>query len=171
VACRSLTTEQVLALLAETPPLIAALTAGLGPEQLHASPGDGEWSANEVLAHLRACADVWGGCIVTIVSQDTPTLRAVSPRTWIRKTDYLDQAFMPSLQAFAAHRTALLAVLKSLGPEDWSRRALVTGAGKVLERTVLSYAQGLANHERPHLEQIQHIANTMREEERGRLES
>jgi hypothetical protein len=48
---------------------------------------------------------------------------------------------------------------------------MVTGAGKVLERTVLSYAQGLANHEQPHLEQIQHIANTMREEERGRLES
>jgi hypothetical protein len=162
VPSRSLTTEQILTLLAETPPRIAALTDGLGPEQLQTSPGDSEWSVNEVLAHLRACADVWGGCIATILSQVTPTLRAVSPRTWIRKTDYLDQAFMPSLQAFAAQRTALLAVLKPLVPEDWSRRAMVTGAGKVLERTVLSYAQGLANHELPHLEQIQRIANTMR---------
>jgi hypothetical protein len=26
-----------------------------------------EWSAVEVLAHLRACGDVWGGCIARIL--------------------------------------------------------------------------------------------------------
>jgi hypothetical protein len=159
---RLFTIEQVLTMLPETPPRIAALTAGLGSDQLHATPNDGGWSANEVLAHLRACADVWGNCIVAMVSQDTPTLRAVDPRTWIRKTDYLEQEFQPSLQAFATQRTDLLAVLKPLAPEGWSRAATVTGAGKVLERTVLSYAQWLARHERPHLKQIQRIVNTMR---------
>lgn len=36
------------------------------------------------------------------------------------------------------------------------------GAGKPLVRTVLSYAQWLARHERPHVKQIEHIVNTMR---------
>ena len=149
-------------MLAETPPRIAALTAGLGLAQLHTAPNPGEWSANDVLAHLRACADVWGDCIATIIAQDTPAIRAVNPRTWIKKTDYLEQEFQPSLHAFTTQRANLLAVLEPLAPEGWSRAATVTGAGKVLERTVLFYAQWLAVHERPHLKQIKRIVNTMR---------
>jgi hypothetical protein len=148
-------------MLAETPPRITALTAGLLPEQLRATPADGGWSANEVLAHLRACADVWGNCIEAIISQDMPTLRAIDPRTWIKTTDYLEQAFQPSLQAFAAQRIDLLAVLRPLAPEGWARAATVTGAGAVLERTVLFYAQWLARHEQPHLKQMQRIVNTV----------
>jgi hypothetical protein len=41
----------------------AALTGGLAPAQLQAVPAPDQWSATEVLAHLRACADMWGGCI------------------------------------------------------------------------------------------------------------
>ncbi len=159
---RSLTIEQVLTLLADTPPRIAALTAGLVPAQLHATPSHGEWSANDVLAHLRSCADVWGSCIEVIIAQDTPTIRAVNPTTWINSTDYIEQEFQPSLHAFATQRTDLLAVLEPLAPEDWSRAATVTGAGKVLERTVHTYAQWLARHERTHLKQIERIVDTMR---------
>jgi hypothetical protein len=43
----SLTSEQVLSMLAEAPPRIAGLTAGLTPAQLLAGPNQGEWSANE----------------------------------------------------------------------------------------------------------------------------
>ncbi len=160
----SLTIEQLLAVLAQTPPRIAALTAGLAPARLHTRPNPDEWSANDVLAHLRAYADVWGGCIMMIIAEDRPTLRAVNPRTWIRQTDYLEQEFQPSLHAFATQRTDLLAVLKPLPPEGWSRAATVTGAGKVLERTVLFYAQWLARHERPHVKQIERIVNTLRME-------
>jgi hypothetical protein len=114
-----------------------------------------------VLAHLRACADVWGNCIAAIITQDGPTLRAVNPRTWISRTDYLKQEFQPSLHAFAKQRTDLLAVLAPLAPEGWSRTATVTGAGRVLERTVLFYGRWLAGHERPHIKQIARIANAM----------
>ena len=158
----SLTVEQVLILLAEGPPRIAALTAGLAAAPLHIAPGQGEWSANDVLAHLRACADMWGDCIAAIITQDKPTLRAVNPRTWIHKTDYLERKFRPSLRAFAAQRTDLLAVLQPLPRDAWSRTATVTGAGKPLERTVLFYAQWLATHERPHIKQIARIVSTVR---------
>lgn len=155
----SLTIEQILTILTATPPRIAELTAGLTEAQLQTAPGPDEWSANAVLAHLRACADVWGNCIVTIIEQDRPSIRTVNPRTWIKSTNYPEQKFRPSLQAFTAQRAELLAVLKRLKPRGWSRSAIVTGAGKVLEWTVQSYAQRLAVHERRHLEQIERIAS------------
>jgi hypothetical protein len=163
VSSKSLTIEQILTLLAEAPPRIAEFTAGLAPAQLRTAPNHGEWSANDVLAHLRACADMWGNCIVAMIAEDHPTLRAVNPRTWIKKTDYLDLEFRPSLRSFTTQRADLLAVLEPLPREGWSRSATVTGAGKVLERTVLTYAQGLARHERPHVKQVERIVNTMHE--------
>ena len=50
-----------------------------------------------------------------------------------------------------------LAVLEPLAPEAWARMATVTGAGKPRERTVYTYAQWLANHERSHIKQIERM--------------
>ena len=163
---KSLTVEQVLSLLTETPPRLEALTAVLTPAQLQTAANNDEWSANDVLAHLRACADVWGGCIEAILTEERPTLRAVNPRTWITQTDYRDLEFRPSLHAFATQRAELLAVLEPLPPEGWSRAATETGAGQPLERTVLSYARWLAEHERPHVKQIARLVTTMPTEQR-----
>jgi hypothetical protein len=161
VPSRSLTIEQILNLLAEAPPRITTLTAGLAPAQLHTALKRGEWSANEMLAHLRSCADVWGNSIEVILAQDRPTIRAINPRTWIKQTNYPEQEFQPSLRAFTTQRKELMAVLEPLTPEDWSRPATVTGAGKPLVKTVFSYVEGLALHERPHVKQIQRIVNAM----------
>ena len=186
---KSLTIEQILAMLAEAPPRLAALTTGLAPAQLRTSPGQGEWSAVGVLAHLRACADVWGSYIERILTEDRPTIRAVKPliwiketdypklefqpsrhaftkhkpTTWIKQTEYLELDFQPSLQAFTKQRADLLAVLEALAPEDWSRAATITGGGKPREESVFSYARRLALHERPHVKQIEGIVNMMNE--------
>ena len=159
---RPFTIEQVMTVLAKTPQRIAVLTADLTPAQLRTAPNNAEWSVNDVLAHLRACADVWGNCIMAMITEDRPTLRAVNPRTWIKETNYLEQEFRPSLRIFTTQRAELLAVMERLAPEDWSRTATVTGAGKVLERTVLFYAQWLARHERPHVKQVERTTNAMR---------
>jgi hypothetical protein len=115
-----------------------------------------------VLAHLRCCADVWGGCIRTILSEDVPTIRHTSPRGWIKRTNYLDLKFEPSLRAFVEQRDGLLASLKPLAPEAWSRTATVKRSGKVETLTVLDYARRLADHEQHHLEQFARIASSMR---------
>src|SRR5689334_16854 len=158
----SLTVEQILNVLAETPMRLAALTADVGPAMLQTAPGPDEWSANDVLAHLRSCADVWGDCMGRIVREDRPTLRAINPQAWIVQTNYPGLEFHPSLREFDAQRGALLALLESLSPAEWSRSATVVGAGAPLERTVLTYARRLARHERPHVKQIERIIGTLR---------
>ncbi len=157
-----LTIEQNLALLAATPSRLAEITKGLSRAQLVTPPHSGEWSARDVLAHLRACADMWGKYIEVILDEDHPTFKAVNPTTWIKQTNYREQDFQPSLRAFAAQRARLLEVLEPLPVSAWSRAATVTGAGKPRERTVRTYAQWLANHERSHFRQMERIANTSR---------
>ncbi|MET0144120.1 MAG: DinB family protein [Ilumatobacteraceae bacterium] len=153
--------DQIVTVLGESPQRIAAITSPLTPDAALRSPAPGEWSANEVLAHLRCCADVWGGCIATIVRGDRPTIRAVNPTTYIHDTDYVDRPFASSLRAFAAQRTDLLAVLESLVPEHWALDATVTGAGAPLTRSVHAYAERLSTHERAHWKQLAKIVRLL----------
>ena len=156
------TPDDVLAILRAAPGRIASATEGAVSEHLHSQPAAGEWSANEVLAHLRSCADVWGDAIATMLGEAEPTIRAVSPRTWIHDTDYEVEDFRVSLTAFTEQRAALLATLEALTPAQWSRRATVTGAGTPLVKTVLDYAERLARHERSHLTQIERTVAAVR---------
>jgi hypothetical protein len=154
---RPLTIDQVLAQLKEQPEAIAALTAGLARDRLHHPPSRGEWSVNDVLAHLRSCADMWGKYIAMIIQEDRPTFRAMNPTSWIKSTDYPELEFAPSFHAFTKQRAELLALLQPLPKAAWSRSAMVTGAGRPRERTVMEYARWLANHERSHVKHITRI--------------
>src|SRR6188474_1677192 len=107
----ALTIEKALTLLAAAPPRLAELTAGLTPAQLQTRPSKAEWSFNDILAHLRACSDMWGKAIATILAEDGPTFRAVNPTTWIKQTNYLELPFRRSLRVYTVQRSALMAVL------------------------------------------------------------
>lgn len=156
------TTDELLTMLAATPPRIAALTAGLTPAQVRTAPDHDGWSVTDVLAHLRSCSDVWGDCMRLLVAEDTPMIRPLNPTAWIKQTDYPGLEFEPSFHAFAAQRADLLAFLESLPPNAWSRTGTQKGAGKPLERTVQSFAERLAIHERQHFRQIKRIADAVR---------
>lgn len=147
----------VLKLLVATPRRIAGASKGLNKEQLRRKPAADSWSANEVLAHLRDCADVWGSSIMAMLKQDRPTLRYVSPRTWIKKTNYADLEFGVSFRAYANQRKDLLKVLRTLSHDDWLRSGSVRVAKKRREETVLSYAERMARHEAGHCEQVERI--------------
>ena len=113
--------DDLLALLEETPRRLVAMASGIENARLQAKVDQDTWSVNDILAHLRACADVWGKSILAMIAQDQPTLRYVSPRTWMRKTDYHAQEFHASLQAFTNQRAMLLQALKMLKIAEWSR--------------------------------------------------
>lgn len=148
--------------MTENPPRISEITAGLSPVQLRTPPADDEWSINEILAHLRACADVWGGHIQSILAEDDPTLIGIDPRTWMKKTNYLELDFHDSFQVFTGQREELLAVLENILPDDWNRAARVQAWGQVYTKILLGYADGLARHERSHVRQIEQTANAVR---------
>jgi hypothetical protein len=158
-----LSQPEILALLRENPVQLTGLTAGLTPDQLRTPPAPDAWTLTDILAHLRACADVWGDCITTMLAEEHPTIRAINPRAWITRTDYRALEFAPSFAAFSAQRDDLLTTLDVLTPEQWERRATITGAGAPLTRDVRFYAQWLARHERSHLKEFARVAQAVRE--------
>ena len=163
MARQLMTKEQILSALRDTPDRLRCLTADLSETSLHTAPEPGEWSVAEIAAHLRSCADVWGRAIEAIAATDHPTIRAVSPTTWIKSTDYRELAFASSLQAFSKQRDHLLAVLGDLADQGWSRSATVLGGGRPIELTVHSYANRLARHERTHWRQLAKTVSALQE--------
>jgi hypothetical protein len=149
--------ETVLKLLAATPRRLTAMSRDRAASSLQGKPSDEAWSPNEILGHLRVCADVWGKSMLAMIAQDHPTLRYVSPRSRLKKTNYLELDFDQSLQAYAQQRLELLKTLKALARQDWSRGATFTATTRGREQTVLSYAWRLADHELVHLEQIEAV--------------
>ena len=133
---------------------IARTASGCSVRQLHRKPAADAWSARGILAHLRACAEVWGRSIERMLAEDHPTIRYVSPRGWVKKTDYLRQGFHESLEDFSRRRVALVETLSELDAADWSRSATFTGTTLGREATVLGYARRIADHEAQHLAQI-----------------
>ena len=158
---RALPVGETLVILETTPVRIRAATAGLAAARLRRAPKRGEWSMNEILAHLRSCADARGEFIRSMLAERRPTLRAIDPRSWIEQTDYPDLEFEASFRAFRRQRARLLDLLRSLSAQSWMRTAIVTGGGPARERTVLFYAQWVARHERAHVRQIERMARTM----------
>jgi len=152
-----LSVEQILELLSEGPPRLAAAIESIDDDALRRAPSQGEWSANEVLAHMRSCADMWGGSIAAIVVEQRTTVREIHPRQWIKSTNYLDLEFRESREAFARQRDELLTVLRPLEPEQWARSARATGAARGVQRDVHFYAQKLAQHEHAHVQQIERL--------------
>ena len=144
----------VLSALSETSREIARVTQGCTDRQLHRKPEAQAWSAHEIVAHLRACAEVWGRSIERMLTEDHPTIRYVSPRGWIKRTNYLQQGFRESLGDFSQRRIELIKALSALDPVDWSRRATFTATTLGREGTVLSYARRIADHETQHLGQL-----------------
>lgn len=59
----ALPVQVLLDRLTQAPQRISAVTAPLSPAQLRTAPKSDEWSANDLLAHLRSCSDMWGGYI------------------------------------------------------------------------------------------------------------
>jgi hypothetical protein len=151
--------DEVLAILAENPREIAALTRDLPTSRLNKTPILGVWSINDVLADVRSVSDARGEFIRAMLATRKPTLRAIDPRALQRRGDYGDE-FAPSFRAFRAQRAHLLRYLKALPRRSWSRTAVITGGGPPRERTALFYAQWVAGHERAHVRQLHRALRT-----------
>lgn len=142
---------RLVALLEAAPARIAGTVAEAAEAQLAARTAPEPWSPNDILAHLRACQDVRARLVQEMLERDSPAIRYVSPRTYIRKTNYSELPFHSSLAAFAGDRAALVQVLRGLQPEQWLRGADLKGRRA---ETILDCARYLVSHEAQHLEQL-----------------
>jgi hypothetical protein len=151
-------TSRILELLTHTPLRLEKATHGLQTTRLYLRTDVEPWSVSDILAHLRACSDVWGDSIIAMITRDNPTLPYVSPRSWMRKPTYLEQEFDVALESFTQKRQKLVKALADLDEAGWVRRGTFTGTSpRGRDQTVLSYSNRLVNHEQAHLDQIESL--------------
>lgn len=145
--------EKYLRLLEETTHRIAAASKGIDDMRLQFKHDKKSWSANDILAHLRSCSDLWTHSIYGMLAEHEPAFSDINERKWANVTRYAELPFVESFQAFSLQRENLLRVLKALPFESWERSAIIFGR----RHTVFTQARRMAKHENEHCEQIESL--------------
>jgi hypothetical protein len=143
--------EKYLGLLEATIERITTLSNPLTEELLAASPDGKEWSACAVLAHLRACSDLWTHSIYAMLTENAPKIPPIDERKWAKTTRYAEYPFRQSLKVFGHQRNELIVVLRGLRFEAWERRGVVEKRGM----SVFSQVRRMALHEAEHCDQLE----------------
>ena len=148
------TAEQIEGLLrdlAATPVRLEDLFAGRDEATLRASSSGGEWSALDVLIHVRASDEIIAPRLVQMLVRDDPLLPAFDERRWAEVVGYAE--FPPALllARFAARRDELLHALRRCDAAAWDRSGQHEVSGR---QTLWTIASHLAAHEAEHLEQL-----------------
>ncbi len=144
--------QKALTGLEDTPRRLAR-TLSLPPAKLSFRPDKKSWSASDVLAHLRACADLWTHSIYAMLAESNPTLPDINERKWAKVARYAELPFAESFEAFRLQRISLLRVLRGLPLESWERGAMILGR----RHTVFTQSRRMAKHEMEHVQQIEDL--------------
>jgi uncharacterized damage-inducible protein DinB len=138
----------LLQALASTPRDIARLVQALPPEGREWRP-NGDWSAQQVLAHLVEAESVLRSRLERIRREDNPRLPPFDPQD--HATPPAAPAAAGLLEAFAETRQATLAFLTDLNPGEWQRPA----GGQASGGTTLRWqVVDMMNHDLAHLGQL-----------------
>jgi DinB superfamily len=151
-----LTSDQIqkhLEILEDSLHRISVLTGGLDESELRWTPQSMAWSAIEILAHLRSCADIWTYSIFAMLVEDNPSLAQMDERKWAKTAGYSKHPFVDSFQAYKLQRAVLLMVLRDLPVGSWSRSAQIEGR----KHTVFSQTRRMAMHEVEHCVQLEEL--------------
>lgn len=143
--------EKYLKVISETSERIAQATKGFDEAHLQLSADSKSWSVNDILAHLRSCADLWTHSIYAMLAENEPIFSDINERKWAKVTRYAELPFQESFQVFSLQRENLLRVLKTLSFESWERSAIIFER----KHTVFTQIRRLAKHEADHCEQIE----------------
>ncbi len=146
--------------LADNPLAIRAMIAGLSADGLRWSSGKKDWSVVDILAHLRACSDVWCFSIYAMLAENQPVLPLLDEHRWAKVLGYAALSFEVSFNVFRVQREKLLRALLTINIEAWERTANIGGHN----HSVFSETRCLALHEVEHLNQFQEIVNKLKTE-------
>jgi hypothetical protein len=134
-------------------------------------PDDRNWSATEIVCHLRDVEELFLTRFMTMLAMDEPKILAFSaapadlvawgiggavghpldPDRWADDRQYRRNDPREALAAFAKRRGETLALLGRLGAAEWRRGGLHPTRGRI---TIADYAVALADHDANHLAQL-----------------
>jgi hypothetical protein len=148
-------TESRIERLASTPRTLAHLVVDASDDLLDAEPGPGAWSVRTVMARLRddefLCMRL---CVERALAETEPEVTFLEGSDWVasrrRGRDRKEQI----LADFALQRSASVAILRSLGDEDWGRAVRDRRRGRL---TISDLVDIWIRHSDEHLAQVERL--------------
>jgi uncharacterized damage-inducible protein DinB len=134
-----------------TPDDFATAIRGVSDETLSRRPDERNWSAKEVVCHMRDTEESFMTRFQSLVAMDEPQFLAVEPDRWAADRQYLRNDAAEALQAFRARRQEVLKFLRGLAPEQWERAGTHATRGRM---TTKDFVALMAWHDDNHLAQL-----------------
>jgi DinB superfamily len=145
-----------VAVLAATPRAVREQVAVLPEGLLERRPAPKEWSVAELLGHLWDSEIAYSFRARAILAQNSPRLIGYDQDAW---ATLARPVFAELLDAFAALRTANLALIRHTPQALWERVGLHEERGPLSFRLL---TETMAGHDRAHLRQIEQTVATVR---------
>ena len=150
-----------LEVLVQTAPLLADIVRRHPSSVLRARPGEGQWSANEIIGHLVDGEWVYGYRARLILCENDPAIVGTNQNQWVARQRHNDREPSELVETFAILRGSNLALWKRMSPSDLSR------AGHHNERGPESLGvmwRMLAGHDLSHLNQVARCIRAVEQE-------
>lgn len=137
--------------LGRTPAMVEHLVADLDGDGWRARPAPAEWSAVEIVCHLRdEDAEDFGARVQAVLTGSGP-VPPIDPEAWAVTRRYREAEPTDALRAFRALREASLAMLSGASAEALRARLAHPGG---LRLTGLDLVAAWMTHDRLHLHQL-----------------
>jgi hypothetical protein len=115
--------EAVIEALERAPRIVVPLVREVPRPLLKRRPPSGKWSAHEHACHLAVVHDLFFGRLEHILASPRPIITPYDPGTSDPPDALLARDLDQALAAYEADRQRLVARLRRLRPEEWSRTA------------------------------------------------
>lgn len=144
--------REIIRRLASIPVRLSDALARSDEDQIRAPASEGEWSAADILAHLRASDAIVAPRAYMILAREDPPLTAFDERRWAAAAGYAEMESQTLLIHFLLGRAELVATLRRLRAADWRRTGMHESRGPL---TLLEVMRGLVEHEEEHCAQLE----------------
>jgi hypothetical protein len=129
----------------------ASAIEGVPDAVLGKRPDDKNWSAQEVLCHMRDTEESFMARFQSIMAMDEPKFLPIEPDRWAADRQYRRNDAGEALQSFRTRRDESLRFLRGLRPDQWDRGGIHATRGRM---TIKDFAGLIAWHDDNHLDQL-----------------
>jgi hypothetical protein len=168
---RGIAVERHLGRLQRTPDELETAIAGKTDAALAKRPDAQNWSAKEIVCHLRDVEELFQLRFHTVVAIDEPRILVLAaspsdlaawriggaighpldPNRWAEERQYLRNDTREALAAFQRRRIEVVTLLRSLSPAEWERGGVHLSRGRL---TLADWVASLVAHDDNHLDQL-----------------
>jgi uncharacterized damage-inducible protein DinB len=150
--------REPMAVLRDTPSVLARATEGLSAQQLKQPEKPGKWSIGQILQHLSDAEIVWAWRMRLILAEDRPPLTGYNQDLWAERLHYEQEDPSEAIALFGALRRANLRLLDRATPANLRRVGLHAERG---EESLEFLRRLYAGHDLLHRNQIDRVRRVL----------